>query len=91
MTQPRYEQNRLCLDSDCGGIAEPEEDEQVRFWVCQTCETEFGYELVSRETSDSSCQLGVPAAVREKFSAPPPDGTGGPDGTVFLGGIGKRP
>lgn len=93
---PFYERNRFCLDSDCAGIAEPEEESQggpgtlLRWWRCSRCEMEFGYELVANPDapgSESACQLGIPEGVRRAISIEP-DRKSGP---VFLGGIGRRP
>ena len=88
----RYEQARFCLDSDCGGKAEPEEELAegglLRYWACAECFMEFGHEMVKDDTAEGSCQLGIPAAVRERASVPPP---GQPE-RVFLGStIGRRP
>lgn len=86
----RYELNRLCPDSDCGGIAEPEEELAesglLRYFTCMTCLMEFGHELVKDETAGGGCSLGIPAAVRERASAPVPD----KPARVFLGGTIQR-
>lgn len=85
----RYEQNRFCIDSECGGIAEPEEDLTeggvMRYYVCRTCETEFGYELLKDQAQEGTCSMGIPEPVRKAASlAPKP--------AVFLGStIGRRP
>lgn len=87
----RYELNRFCEDSDCAGIAEPEEtlaeDGLLRWWTCAACGMEFGYEHVKDESAGGGCSLGIPAAVRAAASAPVPDRP-----AVFLGStIGRRP
>lgn len=84
-----YEQNRFCLDSECAGIAEPEEDlaegGTLKYWVCRTCGMEFGFRLVKDEQAAGSCSLGIPEDVRRAASVPPKEG-------VFLGAtIGRRP
>jgi hypothetical protein len=88
----RYELNRACLDSDCGGAAEPEEElaegGMLCYWRCTQCEMEFGYELVPDESAAGSCSLGIPEGVRRKASTPVPDSPA----HVFLGTtIGRRP
>lgn len=84
-----YEQNRFCTDSECAGIAEPEEDLAeggvLRYFVCRTCETEFGYELVRDEAAAGSCSLGIPEGVRRAASLEPASKG------VFIGQIGRRP
>jgi hypothetical protein len=87
-----YEQNRFCIDSDCGGIAEPEEELAegglLRWWTCRGCGMEFGYELVKDEAAAGGCSLGIPAAVRAAASVLVPD----EPARVFLGStIGRRP
>lgn len=85
----RYELNRLCPDSDCGGTAEPEEELTegglLRYWVC-ACGVEFGHEVIRDEAQGGTCQLGIPAAVRERASAPVPD----KPARVFLGSTIRR-
>ncbi len=88
----RYELNKLCLDSECGGVSEPEEELTdggiMRYWTCTACSMEFGYEVIKDENAvEGTCSLGIPAAVRERASLPVP---GKPAG-VFLGSIGRRP
>lgn len=88
----RYELNRFCLDSDCGGIAEPEEELAegglLRYWACAACGCEFGYELVKDEAAAGTCSMGIPEDVRRKASLAPASGQPG----VFLGAtIGRRP
>lgn len=85
-----YEQNRLCLDSDCGGTAEPEDElaegGTLRYYVCLRCEMEFGHELKRDEAVAGSCSLGIPEGVRKAASLAPQDQG------VFLGAtIGRRP
>jgi hypothetical protein len=85
-----YEQNRFCLDSDCGGVAEPEEELTdggvLRYFACSKCEMEFGYEVIPDGAAAGSCSLGIPEGVRRAASLPPDDSK------VFLGAtIGRRP
>lgn len=85
-----YEQNVFCIDSDCGGIAEPEEDLAeggiLRYYVCRTCGTEFGYELKKDDAAAGTCSMGIPEPVRRAASLAPQDKG------VFLGAtIGRRP
>lgn len=94
-TVENYEQNRYCLDSDCAGIAEPQEEPQggpgsvLRYYVCSQCDMEFGYELVTNPDAPGAdggaCSLGIPESVRRVASVPP-EGKG-----VFIGSIGRRP
>ena len=84
-----YEQNRFCADSDCGGIAEPEEDLGeggiLKYWVCRKCQMEFGYHLVKDEAAAGTCSMGIPEPVRRAASVAPPQ-------SVFLGStISRRP
>lgn len=93
MSVESYEQNRACPDSDCPGTAEPVEEPQggpgsvLRYFVCGTCDMEFGYELAAGEASAAgACSLGIPEGVRRAASVPP-EGS-----QVFLGTtIGRRP
>lgn len=84
-----YEQNRFCIDSECGGIAEPEEDLAegglLRYWVCKACDTEFGHVTVQDEGAAGTCALGVPEGVRRAASLEPASKG------VFIGQIGRRP
>lgn len=92
----QYELNRFCLDGDCAGIAEPEEDLQgdklLRYWVCRTCDMEFGHMLVENPaaSSSSSCQLGIDDATLHRLNTVPSRSAAAP-GQVFIGGIGRRP
>lgn len=90
----QYELNRFCPDSDCAGIAEPEEDfgeggKILRYWVCRTCETEFGHQLIDAPGLPGDvCQIGIPARVRQLMDQP----FRGVPGRTFLGTtIGRRP
>jgi hypothetical protein len=84
-----FERNRFCLDSDCAGVAEPEEDSaeggMLRYFTCSRCGMEFGYELVRDEDAAGNCSMGIPESVRRVASVPP-EGKG-----VFIGQIGRRP
>lgn len=64
---PEVRRSRFCIrgPEECEGIAEPEEDGEVTFWKCTTCEQEFGYQVTG--SGDPDCQLGVPEAVRRMY------------------------
>jgi hypothetical protein len=52
---------------ECDGIAEPEEDDHVRFFKCTNpeCGFEFGFQVIEVQT-DGTCQIGVPEEVRRR-------------------------
>jgi hypothetical protein len=62
---------------------EPEEDGDLRLWVCNRCGDETGY--VRIPVQEGSCQLGIPEDVRRAASVVP----GSTE--VFIGTIGRRP
>lgn len=73
-----------CRDPDCaeqGGVGEPDGDSETRFYVCNECGYEFGFQRVKQ--GDSTCQIGVDESVRRRFSVPPKE-------PVLLQ-IGRRP
>lgn len=87
-----YDLNRFCPDSDCAAVAEPEEELTegglLRWWICGTCGTEFGYVVIKDDAQAGTCALGIPEGVRRVASAPQPDQSS----RVFLGAtIGRRP
>jgi hypothetical protein len=57
-----------CLDPSCPGPAEPEYDDDIRYYACLTCGFEFGYERVRQQ--EGTCQLGVAEDVRARFAVP---------------------
>jgi hypothetical protein len=67
-----------CRNPECDGQAEPEQDgDDLRYYACTEpeCGFEFGHVRVRQQSG--TCQLGVPEAVRARFSqpagqAPPP-------------------
>ena len=65
--EPEVRRSRFCIrgPGECEGVAEPEEDGEVTFWKCTTCEQEFGYQVTG--ASEPDCQLGVPEAVRRLY------------------------
>lgn len=73
---------------ECEGVAEPEEDGEVRFYKCTRpeCGFEFGFEVIGRPEQDN-CQLGIPEDVRRMHGTgvtvhgPLPGGAG----VTFLG------
>lgn len=84
MNEPYIAMSAGC--PSCGRLAELEDEDGLRKWVCAQCGYEFGFTQV--EQFESSCSLGVPEGVRRAASlaAPADEGRG-----VFLGGIGRRP
>lgn len=62
---------RSCGDPECSGQAEPEQDgEHCSYWACPECGFEFGYELMSPDSDEGACQIGVPENIRRAASAP---------------------
>ena len=66
-----------CFDPECaavGGVGEPEQDGEHRYFACTVCGNEFGWERVISETlaldPDGACSIGVPEDVRRVVSAP---------------------
>ncbi len=82
MSEPWVVQATGC--PDCGGPAEPEEEDGLRKYVCTACEYEFGFQLLQQAEPEGSCQLGVPEEVRRRASVPPRASE------VFIGQIGRR-
>lgn len=82
MTAPRVEYDtRPCRYPPCDGVMDLEIDGGLEVWACRKCENEsYGkYQPVA----EGSCQIGLPAALREGPPGPAP---------VFLGTtIGRRP
>lgn len=83
MSLPWVERCEPCMDEDCEGIAEPEQDGDIRYWACTRCGTEFGYQRVS-QPQPGACQLGLPEETRRALSKVPVQGR-----TFVV--IGKRP
>lgn len=71
---------------ECDGIAEPEEDGEVRYYKCvkDDCGFEFGYEVIA-PAQQSDCQLGIPESVRLQHHSTFPPPAPAPGGRVFLG------
>jgi hypothetical protein len=84
MTTPWGEATAEC--PQCGEQAEPEEDGDVRFWVC-SCGAEFGYQRSRQD--DATCAAGL------KISSMTPPGAALPGGNgthAYLGTtIRRRP
>lgn len=68
---------RDCADPEClaesgPGTAEPEQDGDHRYFICQVCGFEFGWDRMPTETlavgQDGSCSVGVPEEVRKAAS-----------------------
>jgi len=80
MTAPAIEQplqeigkgeDQPCRDEECGGTAEVEVDGDHKFYVCNDCGFEFGYEKVQTPnigTAGDSCAVGVPETIRRAAS-----------------------
>jgi hypothetical protein len=81
VADPWVGETRPCPDTECVGKSEPEEDGDLRLWVCTTCGFESHYERVQQPPGN--CQLGIPEDVRQRASVSPPQ-------PVFLQ-IGRRP
>jgi hypothetical protein len=60
LLEPLAEESTGCIY--CGGIAEPEQDGDVVYFVCRSCEGEFGHHKAGRGTF---CAAGLPVAVPE--------------------------
>lgn len=64
-------QARPCGDPDCGGVAEPEGDQELWYYVCDECGYEFGWEKVGTEIAEvGGCSRGISEDVRRAASAP---------------------
>jgi hypothetical protein len=66
-----------CFDPSCaseGGVGEPEQDGDHRYYTCNLCGNDFGYRRIETnilaEDADGNCSVGVPAAIRRAASAP---------------------
>lgn len=61
-----------CGDPGCPGPSEPEQDDDLRYYVCTRpeCGYEWGHNRVRQPSSTGTCQLGVPEGVRSAFSQP---------------------
>lgn len=107
MAEPWLDRNVFCGRGrdECDGIAEPEEDGEVRYYKCTKpeCGFEFGYQVIAPEPDN--CQLGVPEGIRLAHLAVNPDfqqklneanrnaqipGIGPSETGVFLGSIIRR-
>jgi hypothetical protein len=51
------EESVPCLDPECPGRMEPEEDGDQHYWACTTCGYEGGY--AKAQTSTTMCAAGV--------------------------------
>jgi hypothetical protein len=78
---PWVDAPRPCFDPEGPGTAQPEEDGSLRYYACDSCGYEGGFEQV--RVPQGSCSLGIPEDVRRKASHAPPE-------PVLLQ-IGKRP
>jgi hypothetical protein len=60
----------MCRDEECGGIAEVEVDGEHRYYVCEDCGFEFGYERVQMPTigTGDNCAIQVPESIRRAAS-----------------------
>jgi hypothetical protein len=73
---------RCIADPECPGPSEPEQDEDLRYYVCTVCGSESGYVRVRQAASEGACQLGITEPALRQLNEPAP---------VFLGTIGRRP
>jgi hypothetical protein len=65
--QATVAQLAYCPDSECGAVAEAEQDGDLTYFTCSVCGYEFGYQRVNLSI-EPSCQLGIPEDVRRKGS-----------------------
>lgn len=56
--QPEIEESQPC--PQCGALAEPEQDWDLKFWWCKECGAEFGYARVV--PPGPVCAAGLPLA-----------------------------
>ena len=90
---------RPCRNPDCTdehghhGIAEPEQDGDVRYHECTTCGYAFGYERIEtlsvQVKSEGSCAVGVPEDLRRRASAAMERAVTAEGGPLLT--IGRRP
>lgn len=70
-----------CFDPECvdptgaRSVAEPDGDNELRYYTCETCGSEFGFQRVPENAivpdgEGGSCSIGVPEAVRRRASVP---------------------
>lgn len=60
-----------CADPDCHGMAEVEQDGELKYLACPECGYEFGWERVlppSAIAGGESCSVGIPEATRRAVS-----------------------
>jgi hypothetical protein len=69
-------------EDECLGMAEPDGDALVRYYVCGLCGYEFGFQQIA-PADEGACSLGVAADVRRMLPA-------GPREPVMLQ-LGRRP
>ncbi len=68
-SRPYNDRSRPCVDPECGGTAEPEQEGDHRFYECLACGYAFDWYRVTEDTTESdSCSAGVPEDVRRAAS-----------------------
>lgn len=67
-------ETRPCADPSCSGTAEPEQDGDHAYYVCDNCEYHFGYHRVTVGLQmGDPCSVGIPETVRRAASRPMTD------------------
>jgi hypothetical protein len=80
---------RPCADPSCSGTAEPEQDGDHAYHVCDTCQYHFGYTRITVGLQPGDpCSIGIPEATRRAHSRPMTDTR---PSTPPLLQIGRRP
>ena len=65
--EPQVEQWRPCRDSECEGLAFPEQDGETLYWACSACGYEFGWQQQAQ--TEGSCSLGISEETRRSMGA----------------------
>jgi hypothetical protein len=86
LSGPWVDEQVRCSDPECPGTAEPEYDDDLRYYACTACGAEFGFTRVRAASAEGgTCQLGIGADARARFSQP----AGRPEPVLLT--IGRRP
>lgn len=78
MTEPQLDiwQDKTvpCADSECDGQGEPDGDNELKYYTCDNCGYEFGYQRIPQtvisEDQAGNCSVGIPEEVRRRASVP---------------------
>ena len=59
-----------CEDPETGerSLAEPDQDGEHKYYVCEVCGMEFGYTQIEQAAATGNCSIGVPETTRRALS-----------------------